>query len=179
MTHVVVAYWRPRAGQTETIEAILRELGEKIRAEPGNLMFVVNRSTDNPNEFLLYEQYKDEQAFTDHQQTPHLGNTGARACRSLLGGGSVLPFGRDVRRRPDRGARAGLRACNSSHKKDPEGDIMLLSGTEVVVIGGSSGTACDSRPPRRTAPMSFVASRNATREATAGQVYASQRSLTT
>jgi quinol monooxygenase YgiN len=71
MTHVVVAYWRPRAGQTEAIEAILRELGAKIRAEPGNLMFVVNRSKDDPNEFLLYEQYKNEQAFADHQQTPH------------------------------------------------------------------------------------------------------------
>jgi quinol monooxygenase YgiN len=71
MTHVVVAYWRPRAGQTEAIEAILRELGGKIRAEPGNLMFVVNRSKDDPNEFLLYEQYKNEQAFADHQQTPH------------------------------------------------------------------------------------------------------------
>lgn len=71
MTHVVVAYWRPRAGQTETIEGILRQLGEKIRAEPGNLMFVVNRSKDDPNEFLLYEQYKNEQAFADHQQTPH------------------------------------------------------------------------------------------------------------
>jgi quinol monooxygenase YgiN len=71
MTHVVVAYWRPRAGQTEKIEAILRELGPKIRAEPGNVMFVVNRLLENPNEFLLYEQYKNEQAFIDHQQTPH------------------------------------------------------------------------------------------------------------
>jgi len=71
MSHVIVAYWRPRAGQTGAIEAILRELGEKIRAEPGNVMFVANRSKDDPNEFLLYEQYKDEQAFIDHQQTPH------------------------------------------------------------------------------------------------------------
>lgn len=71
MTHVVVAYWRPRAGQTDKIEAILRELGQKIRAEPGNLQFVVNRSHDDPNEFLLYEQYKSEQAFLEHQQTPH------------------------------------------------------------------------------------------------------------
>lgn len=71
MTHVIVAYWRPRAGQTGKIEAILRELGEKIRAEPGNLMFVVNRSKDDPDEFLLYEQYKSEQAFAEHQQTAH------------------------------------------------------------------------------------------------------------
>ncbi len=71
MTHVVVAYWRPRAGQTDKIEAILRELSQKIRQEPGNLQFVVNRSHDDPNEFLLYEQYKSEQAFLEHQQTPH------------------------------------------------------------------------------------------------------------
>ena len=71
MTHVVVARWRPRNGQAETIEAILRELAKKVRQEPGNLQFVVNRSLDDPNEFLLYEQYKDEQAFVDHQQTSH------------------------------------------------------------------------------------------------------------
>ena len=71
MAHVVVAYWRPRAGQTEKVEAILRELAPKVRQEPGNLMFVVNRLLENSNEFLLYEQYKDEQAFIDHQQTPH------------------------------------------------------------------------------------------------------------
>jgi quinol monooxygenase YgiN len=71
MTHVVVAYWRPRDGQVEKIEAILRELAQKVRQEPGNLLFVVNRSHDDPKEFLLYEQYKSEQAFLDHQQTAH------------------------------------------------------------------------------------------------------------
>jgi quinol monooxygenase YgiN len=71
MTHVVVAYWRPRTGQTDKIEAILRELAPMVRQEPGNLMFVVNRLLEDPNEFLLYEQYNSEQAFLDHQQTPH------------------------------------------------------------------------------------------------------------
>ena len=71
MTHVVVARWRPRDGQIEKIEAILRELTKEIRREPGNLQFIVNRSLDDPNEFLLYEQYANEQAFLDHRQTPH------------------------------------------------------------------------------------------------------------
>ena len=71
MTHVVVARWRPRDGQIERIEAILRELTREVRREPGNLQFVVHRSNDDPNEFLLYEQYKSEQAFLEHQQTPH------------------------------------------------------------------------------------------------------------
>ena len=44
MTHVIVARWRPRDGQIEKIEAILRELAEKVRQEPGNLQFVVQRS---------------------------------------------------------------------------------------------------------------------------------------
>jgi len=67
----MVAYWRPRAGQAEKIEAILRELVTAVRREPGNIQFVVNRSHDDPNEFLLYEQYTSEQAFRDHQQTAH------------------------------------------------------------------------------------------------------------
>ena len=71
MTYVIVAYWRPREGQTEKVETILRDLAPAARQEPGNLEFVVNRSHDDPNEFLLYEQYKDEQSFVDHQQTPH------------------------------------------------------------------------------------------------------------
>ena len=71
MTHVIIARWRPRDGQVETIEAILRELTLKVRQEPGNLEFVVNRSHDDPNEFLLYEQYVNEQAYLDHQKTPH------------------------------------------------------------------------------------------------------------
>src|SRR5512132_2697264 len=63
MTHVIVARWRPREGQIEKIEEILRELVKEIRREPGNLQFIVNRSRDDPNEFLLYEQYVSEQAF--------------------------------------------------------------------------------------------------------------------
>jgi len=71
MTHVILAHWRPRDGQSEKIEAILRELAKKVRQEPGNLQFDVHRSRDDPNEFMLYEQYKNEQAFLEHQQTPH------------------------------------------------------------------------------------------------------------
>jgi len=71
MTHVIVARWRPREGQTEKIEAILRELTKEIRREAGNLQFIVNRSRDDPNEFLLYEQYVSEQAFLEHRQMAH------------------------------------------------------------------------------------------------------------
>ena len=71
MSHVVVARWRPRDGQVEKIESILRELTKEVRREPGNLQFIVHRSHDDPKEFLLYEVYRSAQAFQDHQETPH------------------------------------------------------------------------------------------------------------
>lgn len=71
MTHVIVAHWRPRDGEVEKVEAILRELAKESGREAGNLQFTVNRSREDPKEFLLYEQYVSEQAFLDHRQTPH------------------------------------------------------------------------------------------------------------
>jgi len=71
MAYVIVARWRPRAGERDKVEAILRELVREVRMEPGNLQFTAQRSNDDPDEFLLYEQYESEQAFRDHQQTPH------------------------------------------------------------------------------------------------------------
>ena len=71
MTYVIVARWRCRAGEAAKIDAILQELVPAIRAEPGNVSFTAHRSHEDPNEYLLYEQYKSEQAFLDHRQLPH------------------------------------------------------------------------------------------------------------
>jgi quinol monooxygenase YgiN len=71
MTYVIIARWRPREGEREKVEAILRELAKAVRTEPGNLQFIVNCSMDDPDDFLLYEQYASELAFRDHQQTAH------------------------------------------------------------------------------------------------------------
>ena len=71
MSYVVVAQWKARDREAETIEGILRELAPAARREPGNLQFTVHRSTTDRNDFLLYEVYTSEQAFGDHQQTQH------------------------------------------------------------------------------------------------------------
>jgi quinol monooxygenase YgiN len=71
MTYVMVARWRARDGETETIESLLHELAAAVRQEPGNTQFTVHRSLTDANEFLLYEVYASEQAFLDHQATEH------------------------------------------------------------------------------------------------------------
>ena len=39
--------------------------------EPGCKLYQASRSQDNPNNFLLYEQYEDETALLAHRETPH------------------------------------------------------------------------------------------------------------
>ena len=39
--------------------------------EPGNLRFDVLRSVEDPNRFVLYEWYVDEEAAQAHKLTPH------------------------------------------------------------------------------------------------------------
>jgi quinol monooxygenase YgiN len=43
-----------------------------VRAnEPGCKLYHANRSTDNGDVFLLYEQYADQAALDAHRNTPH------------------------------------------------------------------------------------------------------------
>ena len=84
MSYVIVARWRPREGETERIETILRELATAVRREPGNAQFTVLRGCDDPKELLLYEIYASEEAFRQHQLTEHFKRLVLERAVSLL-----------------------------------------------------------------------------------------------
>jgi quinol monooxygenase YgiN len=72
MVHVIAATWRAKDGKADEIAEIVARLAKTCpQQEPGCISFIANRSKDDPNEFLLYEQYVDEAAFAAHQQTAH------------------------------------------------------------------------------------------------------------
>ena len=71
MPYVIVARWRARDGEAEELAKLLPELVRTCKSESGVVEFIAHRSYDDPNEFLLYEQYRDEAAFKAHQQTAH------------------------------------------------------------------------------------------------------------
>jgi autoinducer 2-degrading protein len=48
-----------------------RSNAEATRREPKNLRFDVLRAVDEPSRFFLYEVYRDEAAFREHQATTH------------------------------------------------------------------------------------------------------------
>jgi len=69
---VLVAKYTVKAGQAEVVDAALRRMAPLVKAsEPGCTLYHANRSTENPNVFLLYEHYADQAALEAHRVTPH------------------------------------------------------------------------------------------------------------
>lgn len=69
--HTIIAYYTTAPGKGDEVAAVLAKHVVRTRAEPGCVQFLVNRSHDHPDKFVLYEQYVDEGALQDHRQTPH------------------------------------------------------------------------------------------------------------
>ena len=68
--HVIAHYrTRPRAG--DAVAATLLRHAASTRAEPGCVRFDVYRSADDPERFILVEQYSDVAAFEEHRRTRH------------------------------------------------------------------------------------------------------------
>ena len=55
----------------EFLELLESKDVEGTRAEPGCLRFDMLQVKDSANKFVLYETYKDMDAFLAHKQTPH------------------------------------------------------------------------------------------------------------
>jgi quinol monooxygenase YgiN len=69
---VLVARYVVKAGQGDTVEAALRRMAPLVKAtEPGCTLYHANRASENPDLFLLYEHYTDQDALAAHRETPH------------------------------------------------------------------------------------------------------------
>src|SRR4051812_16252183 len=64
---VLVAKYHVKAGNGDAVAAALKQMAPLVKAgEPGCTLYHANRSTENPDLFLLYEHYTDEAAFLGH-----------------------------------------------------------------------------------------------------------------
>jgi len=66
-----IAQYKVRSGQGDEVAEMLRHLVRETRAEPGCITYVVSRSVDDRDSFVLLEQYVDEVAFHEHRTSPH------------------------------------------------------------------------------------------------------------
>jgi autoinducer 2-degrading protein len=67
----------------EKAEAILRELRDASRREPGVIAFDVARSREHPNVFALWEVYRDEAARDAHVAAEHFSRLVVDGVRPL------------------------------------------------------------------------------------------------
>jgi quinol monooxygenase YgiN len=67
----VVAQYTARPGKGDVIAGVLAKHVAATRTEPGCVQFVAYRSPEDPDHFMLYEQYVDDAAFDSHRVTPH------------------------------------------------------------------------------------------------------------
>jgi quinol monooxygenase YgiN len=67
----------------DKVEAILRELRDASRAEPGVITFEIARSQEKPSEFALYEEYQDQAAIEAHAKTEHFDRLVINGIRKL------------------------------------------------------------------------------------------------
>ncbi|MEW2544433.1 putative quinol monooxygenase [Streptomyces sp. NPDC047002] len=74
----------------ESLAEVHREIARNARAseaEPGCLSFTVLQDPQDPRAFVLYEQYRDERAFTEeHRSTPHYERWKAVERRCVIDG---------------------------------------------------------------------------------------------
>lgn len=84
-----------KEGEAERVLELLLSNPRRIeQGEPGNLAFGVHRSTENPNEFWLYETWESEAAVEAHESGEAFGRY-KEELRPLVEEDSVL-FGNAV-----------------------------------------------------------------------------------
>jgi quinol monooxygenase YgiN len=69
---VLIAHYTTRPDTTEVMTDAFRRMASAIReTEPGCRAYRVSQAEDDPQRWVLYEEYVDEAAFAAHRVTPH------------------------------------------------------------------------------------------------------------
>lgn len=78
-----------KAGSEQEFERIMRAAVPKVRQEPGNQVYIMHRSIQEPRVFMFYEAYDDQAALEAHRA--HLREMGLD-LQAMLDGAPVLEF---------------------------------------------------------------------------------------
>ena len=71
MIALFVSFWIRPDTRDRFVAALEEQARTSLAEESGCVRFDVCVDVDDPNHFLLYEIYADEEAFTSHRQTSH------------------------------------------------------------------------------------------------------------
>jgi quinol monooxygenase YgiN len=86
MSVVLVVRMKVKEGEEENAIALVRELAEETRKEPGNELYIPCRAAEDPRSLLLYEQYADQAALEAHGTSEHFQRLAVNGLFGLLDG---------------------------------------------------------------------------------------------
>lgn len=89
---VLHAEFGARPGSEEHVAQLITAYADVVRAEPGNVVFDVYRRTDAPEQFFVFEVYRDRAAFEAHLGGEAGSVFNAELADHVRGGGSALRF---------------------------------------------------------------------------------------
>lgn len=79
-------------GNETEVAALITSHAVSVRAEPGNATFDINRKTDNPAQFFVYEEYADKAAFQAHATADYNAIFNATLLPLIVEDGPVLTW---------------------------------------------------------------------------------------
>lgn len=71
---VIFASFTPRAGKEDEVLAVLKNLADDVRREPGNQVFSLFHAQGDPTSFHVFERYRDQEALDAHRASEHYKN---------------------------------------------------------------------------------------------------------
>ncbi len=69
----IIYEFKVKAGKEKEFEAAFVPFLEESRKEPGCVAFQLNRDTEHPEVYVVYEQFKSVAALEEHVKLPHAG----------------------------------------------------------------------------------------------------------
>lgn len=72
MSIVIIATVIAKEGKTEYLKAELSKLVEPTLAENGNLVYQMHQDLENPNKFVVVEEWVSNQVIPAHLSTAHI-----------------------------------------------------------------------------------------------------------
>ncbi|MEV0826685.1 putative quinol monooxygenase [Nonomuraea rubra] len=67
---------KAKPGKADELIAAFQPLFDQVEKEPGTLIYLLQRSTDDPDQFWVSELYADENAFAAHRDSQALAAAG-------------------------------------------------------------------------------------------------------
>ena len=68
---ILIARFTAKPGFEEEVADMIAGLARDVRTEPGSIVFEPHREAENPRAFVVFEKYRDEEAFQAHMSMPY------------------------------------------------------------------------------------------------------------